>query len=112
MWNGRVPFCGRASMPTLNGEDVGTSSATLPMASRSAPLRAMADLHCGQIETSDAPVRNRTSPPQFGHCAARALKVGGYYGRKGTVIDNESTSGSLSRCVLVRGSRTRGDAVR
>ena len=79
MWNGRVPFCGRASIPTLNGEDVGTSSATVPIASRFAPFRATADLHCGQIETSDAPVWNRTAPPQFGHCAARALKSGGSY---------------------------------
>ncbi len=78
MWNGRVPFCGRASIPSLNGEDVGTSSATVPIASRSAPLRATADLHCGQIETSEAPVRKRIAPPQFGHCAARALKVAGY----------------------------------
>ena len=77
MWNGRVPFSGRASIPTLKGDEVGVSSATVPMASRSVPLRATADLHCGQIETSDAPVRNRTSAPQFGHCAARALKVRG-----------------------------------
>ena len=77
MWKGRIPFCGRASMPTLKGDEVGTSSATVPIASRSAPLRAMADLHCGQIEMSDAPVQNRTCAPQFGHWAARALKVSG-----------------------------------
>ena len=56
MWNGRVPFGGRASIPTLKGEEVGTSSATVPIASRSAPLRATADRHCGQIVTRDAPV--------------------------------------------------------
>ncbi len=77
--NGLTPFVPRLRIPTLNGDDVGTRSATTPIASRFTPRRATADRHCRQIVTRDDPAENRTSAPQFGHCAARALKVGGSY---------------------------------
>ncbi len=64
-------------MPTLKGEDVGTSSATMPMFSRSTPFRAIAARHCLQTVTREVPAEKRISAPQFGHWAARALKVRG-----------------------------------
>jgi hypothetical protein len=76
--NGLTVLDPRLRIPTLKGEDVGTSSATTPIASRFAPRRATAERHCRQIVTRDDPAENRTSAPQFGHCAARALKVGRY----------------------------------
>ena len=74
---GRNVFEPRLAIPTRNGDDVGTSSATTPIASTFTPFRATAARHCLQIVTSDDPAAKRTSAPQFGHWAARALKVGG-----------------------------------
>jgi hypothetical protein len=73
---GLTVFVPRLRIPTLNGEDVGTSSATTPIDSMIGPRRATAERHCRQIVTRDDPAEKRTSAPQFGHCAARALKVG------------------------------------
>jgi len=75
--NGLIPCFGRADMPTLKGDEVGTSSATMPIASTFTPLRATAARHCRQTVTSEEPAEKRTSAPQFGHWAARALTVAG-----------------------------------
>jgi hypothetical protein len=75
--NGRNDFEPRLAIPTRKGDDVGTSSATMPIVSRFTPFRATAARHCLQTVTSDDPAEKRTSAPQFGHWAARALKVGG-----------------------------------
>jgi hypothetical protein len=49
----------------------------MPSVSTFTPFRDTAARHCLQTVTRDDPAEKRTSAPQFGHCAARALKVGG-----------------------------------
>src|SRR5450759_3471423 len=74
--NGLIPFFGLAPSPSLNGEEVATSSATCPIASRSTPLRATAARQWGQTDTTLDPARNETSPPHEGQFATRELTLG------------------------------------